>query len=167
MAQAPRVLLEYPTSRSSLLLKAVASAAVALLYAFLAFNTREGLFNLGFVASFPTITAGLFVYRAASLSTMLRELAEKGEFRRERRGGSRELAYYYLLLLSPFALFLVLDRVLALGIVFGVAASLGFSDLIYYMYVRYREVELGGRLYAFLEPASRSGYYVWGLTLVK
>jgi len=98
---------------------------------------------------------------------MLKAVSQKGEFKKRKRGGVKGLASLYFLMIAPLLLFLAVDRVLALGIVFGLIVSSGLSDLVYYMYVRYREAILGGRLYAFVEVVEESGFYVWGLTLVK
>jgi hypothetical protein len=162
-----RILLEYPFGKLSLVLRAVVSIAAALLYAYLALNTREGLFNIGFLLSFSLFAAGISAYRVRALSTMLKVVSQKGEFKKRKRGGVKGLASFYFLLIAPLLLFLALDRVLALGIVFGLIVSSGLSDLVYYMYVRYREAGLSGRLYAFVELAEGSEFYVWGLTLVK
>lgn len=167
MASGRRILLEYPFGRSSLILKSAVSAAASLFYAYLAFHTREGLFNVGFLLSFPLLTVGVLAYRVLAFSAALRKVVEEGEYRRTRRSGVRGLAIYYLLMLAPFILFLLVDRVLALGITFGLIVSLGLSDLVYYMYVRYREAGLGGRLFAFVETAEEGEYYVWGLILAK
>jgi len=146
-------LLEYPFGKPSLILRAVVTTVASLLYAHLAFHTREGLFNVGFLLSFLLLTVGTSVYRAAAFSAMLKKVVQKGGFKKRKRGGVRGLVRFYLLMIAPLLLFLVVDRVLALGIVFGLIVSLGLSDLVYYMYVRYREASLGGRLLAFVEPA--------------
>jgi hypothetical protein len=162
-----RILLEYPFGKFSLILRAAVSTAASLLYAYLALNTRESLFNIGFLLSFPLLAAGTSAYRVFALSTMLKAVSQKGEFKKRKRGGVKGLASLYFLMIAPLLLFLAVDRVLALGIVFGLIVSSGLSDLVYYMYVRYREAILGGRLYAFVELTEESGFYVWGLTLVK
>lgn len=162
-----RILLEYPFGKRALALKLLVFTAASLLYAYLAFNTRESLFNVGFLLSFPTLTAATLAYRILALSAMLGELMERGEARRSRRSGLRGLAGYYLAIASPLLLFLIADKALALGILFGLIVSLSLSDLVYYAYVRYREAGLGGRLLAFVEPSGEGGRYVWGLTLAK
>lgn len=165
MSSGERILLDYPLSTTSVILRFCVSAVVSCLYLYLAFQTNESLFNVGFLASFTFLLLFNFIYRVINFLAMYKTIILKGEYRKEKRGGHIELLYNMLLFISPFFLFIFINSVLALGILFGVISALGILDSLFYLYVKSKEAHLGGYLKAFIEKGDKPGRYVWGLSL--
>jgi len=156
--------LDYPSGRGSLIFRLIFSSCILVFYFYLAFQTAEELFHLGFMVAFAGYAFFSFLYRRLKLRKALKAIVKEGEYREIRRGGFYELAYYFMLFIVPFLLFLFMDPVFALGCLFGLSSGLGPSDLIFYLYVRsIEEGVLKGTLKAFIEPSKKRGYYIWGL----
>ncbi|MEM1509760.1 MAG: hypothetical protein QW291_06625 [Thermofilaceae archaeon] len=165
MSPEGRILLDYPLSAKSVTLRFCVSAVVSCLYLYLAFQTNESLFNIGFLVSFTFLLLFSLVYRIINFLTIYKTIILKGEYRKEKKGGCIELLYNILLFISPFFLFIFINSVLALGILFGVISAVGILDSLFYLYVKNREAHLGGHFKAFIEKGNKPGCYVWGLSL--
>ena len=158
-----RVILDYPFGRGSLLLRLFFSSSMLVFYFYLAFQTAEEFFHLGFIVSFVGYFLFSFLFRRWKLRQAFKEVLKRGEYKEVRRGGFYELAYYSLMFFAPFFFFTFLDPVFAFGCLMGLSSSLGLSDLIFYLYVRNLEDEFKVNLRAFVEPSEKRGYYIWGL----
>lgn len=165
MSSGERILLDYPLGAVSATLRFCISAAISCLYLYLAFQTSESLFNIGFLASFTFLLSLSLIHKIVSFLAMYKVVLLKGEYRKERRGGYVELFYNMLLFISPLFLFVFTNPTLALGILFGAISAFGISDSIFYLYVKNRETGLGGHFKAFIEKGGKPGHYVWGLCL--
>lgn len=160
-----RVILDYPAGRGSLVFRLIFSSCMLIFYFYLAFQTAEELFHVGFMISFAGYALFSFLYRRWKLRKALRVISREGEYKEIKRGGFYELIYYSLLFFAPLFFFLFMDPVFAFGCLMGLSSSVGLSDLIFYLYVRSLEESLNGILKAFIEPSEKRGYYIWGLML--
>ncbi len=165
MSSGERIPLDYPLSAVSATLRFCISAAISCLYLYLAFQTSESLFNIGFLASFTFLLSLSLIYKIVSFLTIYKVVTLKGEYRKEKKGGYIELFYNMLLFISPFFLFIFTNPTLALGILLGTISAFGISDSIFYLYVKNKEASLGGHFKAFIERGDKPGRYVWGLCL--
>lgn len=159
--------MEYPYGKAEAGLRFLLSLLISFLYLFLAFKTTSHLFHLGFIVTFLILLLLTLSIRLLQFNKIIKEIVVQNEFKREKRGGYNEFLRYLFYLILPLLIFPLMDPALALGFLIGFFSSIGFSDVLFYFYVKSIELKFNGTLRMFMEPSEKPGWYVWGLRLQR
>jgi len=87
--------------------------------------------------------------------------------RRKKTSYYRFFAKIIITMICFLVLPVIINPVVALGIILGTICGYGFSELTHYAYVSKYESKLGGELYYFLSEVKSDGYYYVGIRLLK
>lgn len=153
--------VEFPQGKLSAAAGAAVSAALLVLSVYLTSSSQVGArsFALSYTAAFAASFAAMLALGLRRISLIASTAIREGECSVARRGGARELAYPLLAVYALLGLFLMLDPVVALGVVAGVVTAKGFADALRYAYARAVERRSGVRLRAFVEGGDVEGWY--------
>jgi len=164
------ILLRYPFSKGGLYLRVVETILATAIALYLLHATTIVNFVLSFTISFPLAYAILTSRDLLKTRKVLIKLNNKDKCILRRR---KETSYYrfFAKIIIAMICFLVLpviiNPVIALGIILGAICGHGFSELTHYAYVSKCENKLGGELYYFLSEVKSDGYYYVGIRLLK
>jgi len=164
------ILLRYPFSKEGLYLRIAETVLATAISLYLLYATTIVSFVLSFTISFPLAYTILTLRDLLKTRKILIELNSRDKCILKRR---KEMSYYrfFAKIIVTMVCFLVLpvviNPVIALGIILGAICGHGFSELTHYAYVSRCENRLGGELYYFLSEVKSDGYYYVGIRLLR